>query len=393
MSLGSLFACLGLRRHGDASRDGTWTLDRHRSGRYSLADLGMSASPPGLAVWVNFCMKPSRWILPVLLTTPAIAPLLSAIADHSRSLSNHEQLLATLPSTTQEITWVPVTRSVTVEELSSQLAIDESRLARLNRVNEDHRFVRGDWVALPSAEIASLNQVATVDANARRSTPPQRISSLPVTSAGVVRFGDTLAEIARRYGMTLAELLRLNPGIETARLVVGSQVRLAQSSPLPPPSLLAVKPSVSGGASWPDQPQFGPPERFETPQSGSFIWPAEGVFTSGYGWRWGRMHRGIDVANAVGTPIKAVQDGQVSYAGWNDGGYGYLVKITHPDGTVTLYAHNSRILVRDGEFVRQGQTISLMGSTGRSTGPHLHFEVRPPGRSAVNPLQFLPPRA
>jgi hypothetical protein len=304
-------------------------------------------------------------------------------------------LLAALPIASQDLTWVPVTRSVTVEELSSQLSIDESRLARLNKVDEDHRFDKGEWLALPSRDLDSLTQIASLDpADRRTSPPPQQVRHLPLTSSGVVRLGDTIAEIARRYGMTIADLLRLNPGLETAKLVVGSQVRLAQAGALPSlPPVLGLNPVGSGGASWPEQPRIDSPRPFDTPATSTYIWPAEGVFTSGYGWRWGRMHKGIDVANNVGTPIKAVQDGQVSFAGWDDGGYGYLVRITHADGTITVYGHNSRVLVQTGEIVRQGQTISLMGSTGRSTGPHLHFEVRPAGRSAVNPLQFLPPRA
>jgi len=196
--------------------------------------------------------------------------------------------------------------------------------------------------------------------------------------------------------MTLAELLRLNPGLETARLVVGSQVRLAQSSPaIRQRMLLGMNPVGSGGVSWPELPSFGPQQHpFNgSSTSGSFIWPAQGTFTSGYGWRWGRMHKGIDVANNVGTPVVAAQDGQVSFAGWDDGGYGYLVKITHADGTITVYGHNSLILVSQGQMVKQGQPISQMGSTGRSTGPHLHFEIRPAGQGAMNPLNFLPPRA
>lgn len=385
-----------MRLSGDARCDGTRCLAAARSGRYSLRGPGMSASLPGFAVWVTFCMKPSRWILPLLLTTPAIAPLLSAIADNSRSVpSSPSVLLATLPPLPQELTWVAATESVTIEELATQLSVDETRLARLNQVDEDHRFDKGEWVALPTRNVAALSQIASIDPSSARSLPPQQVRRLPLSSAGVIRLGDTLAEIARRYGMSIAELLRLNPGLETARLVVGSQVRLAQSAPIPAlQPILGLNPVGSGGASWPELPQFEQPgQNFETPGSTAFIWPADGVFTSGYGWRWGRMHKGIDVANSVGTPIRAVQDGQVSFAGWDDGGYGYLVKITHADGTVTVYAHNSRILVQAGEIVRQGQNISLMGSTGRSTGPHLHFEVRPPGRGAVNPMQFLPPRA
>ncbi|MEO0967465.1 MAG: peptidoglycan DD-metalloendopeptidase family protein [Cyanobacteria bacterium J06639_18] len=125
------------------------------------------------------------------------------------------------------------------------------------------------------------------------------------------------------------------------------------------------------------------------PKSKGFIWPAKGVLTSGYGPRWGRMHRGIDIAAPTGTPIHAAAAGVVKKAGWNRGGYGYLVDISHPDGTITRYAHNSRLLVKKGQQVQQGQKISLMGSTGFSTGPHLHFEIRPNGRAA-NPMAFLP---
>ena len=121
-----------------------------------------------------------------------------------------------------------------------------------------------------------------------------------------------------------------------------------------------------------------------------YIWPAQGVFTSGYGWRWGRMHRGIDVAGPVGTPIVAAAPGTVTYSRWNSGGYGNLVEITHPDGSLTLYAHNNRNLVSEGQDVAQGQQIAEMGSTGFSTGPHLHFEIHRPGQGATDPMAFLP---
>ncbi|WP_338422905.1 peptidoglycan DD-metalloendopeptidase family protein [Anabaena sphaerica] len=127
--------------------------------------------------------------------------------------------------------------------------------------------------------------------------------------------------------------------------------------------------------------------------STAYIWPAKGTLTSGYGWRWGRMHRGIDIANGVGTPIYAAAPGRVERAGWNNGGYGILVEIRHHDGSMTRYAHNSRVLVQVGQEVEQGQTIAAMGSTGFSTGPHTHFEVHPAGKGAVNPIAFLPSQA
>lgn len=137
-----------------------------------------------------------------------------------------------------------------------------------------------------------------------------------------------------------------------------------------------------------DQPTKFPPATAKT-----YIWPAKGVLTSGYGWRWGRMHRGIDIANSTGTPIYASAAGVVQRAGWNRGGYGKLVEIRHPDGSMTRYAHNSRILVQVGQRVEQGQTIAAMGSTGFSTGPHSHFELHKAGKGAINPIALLPSKA
>ena len=118
------------------------------------------------------------------------------------------------------------------------------------------------------------------------------------------------------------------------------------------------------------------------------------AFTSGYGVRSdpfkGRaaMHAGIDLAGPVGTPIYATADGTVSESGYNSGGYGNLVKLDHGRGIETRYGHMSAILVRAGQRVTRGQVIGRMGSTGRSTGSHLHYEVRIDSR-AVNPIPFM----
>ncbi|MEH2069615.1 MAG: peptidoglycan DD-metalloendopeptidase family protein [Nostoc sp.] len=124
----------------------------------------------------------------------------------------------------------------------------------------------------------------------------------------------------------------------------------------------------------------------------AYIWPTKGTLTSGFGMRWGRPHKGIDIANSTGTPVTASAQGTVEKAGWNSGGYGNVVDIRHPDGSLTRYAHNSKILVQPGQQVNQGETIALMGSTGHSTGPHSHFEIHPSGKGAVNPIAFLPAR-
>jgi murein DD-endopeptidase MepM/ murein hydrolase activator NlpD len=102
------------------------------------------------------------------------------------------------------------------------------------------------------------------------------------------------------------------------------------------------------------------------------------------------MHQGIDIAAPIGTPIVAAGSGVVQTSEWNSGGYGNLVEILHPNGSITRYAHNHRNLVRVGQKVEAGELIAEMGSTGFSTGPHLHFEIHLPEEGAVNPLALLP---
>jgi murein DD-endopeptidase MepM/ murein hydrolase activator NlpD len=118
-----------------------------------------------------------------------------------------------------------------------------------------------------------------------------------------------------------------------------------------------------------------------------FLWPVHGAVVSGYGWRGGRMHEGVDITVSSGTPVVAAASGTVIYAGWL-GGYGNLVVVDHGNGLSTAYAHNSGFAVGVGASVGQGQTIAYSGSTGNSSGPHVHFEVRVNG-SAVDPLGYL----
>ena len=344
------------------------------------------------------CMKPWLTILRLSLCLPAALPLAVAalVPDRQQSAPVLEPQLAALPAPSTERIWVKVRSGISNEDLANRLAIQEERLAALNDVNEDHRYTSGDWLVIPSQSVRSAKQLATLDTTDLRRSPPLERPPALQEPAPVVSFGDTVVKIAQRYGLSLSELLRLNPGLETAQLVVGSPIRLAQSSPLRPQMVLGLKPVGSGGLSWPELPSFGEQDRQPLNQSISnagWIWPTRGMFTSGYGWRWGRMHKGIDVANNVGTPVVAAKAGRVVFAGWHDGGYGYLVTIAHPDGSRSLYGHNSNLLVREGQEVDQGQSISQMGSTGRSTGPHLHFEIHPAGSGAMNPLEFLPPRA
>ncbi len=120
------------------------------------------------------------------------------------------------------------------------------------------------------------------------------------------------------------------------------------------------------------------------------IWPTTGVVTSPYGLRWGGsdFHPGIDIANDMGTPVLATADGIVEYAGWNSGGYGNMVDINHGNGMMTRYGHGSQVVVSVGQHVVRGQVIMLMGSTGFSTGPHVHYEIHVNGQR-VNPISYL----
>jgi murein DD-endopeptidase MepM/ murein hydrolase activator NlpD len=122
-----------------------------------------------------------------------------------------------------------------------------------------------------------------------------------------------------------------------------------------------------------------------------FVMPVKGVFTSNFGYRWGVLHAGIDLANAIGTPIHAVSDGVVIAAG-PTAGYGMWVKLRHADGTVTLYGHVNTTMVSVGERVMAGDQIATVGNRGNSTGPHLHFEVLLGGSQRVDPVPWLAKR-
>ena len=124
-----------------------------------------------------------------------------------------------------------------------------------------------------------------------------------------------------------------------------------------------------------------------------WVMPFRGyTLTSGYGWRWGRMHPAQDLAAPTGTPVLALSSGTVIFSGWSNEGYGYMVRIRYWDGTVSWYAHNSRLLVSVGEKVSPGQKVSYSGNTGNSTGPHLHLEIHPKGGAAVAPRSWLAAR-
>jgi murein DD-endopeptidase MepM/ murein hydrolase activator NlpD len=131
----------------------------------------------------------------------------------------------------------------------------------------------------------------------------------------------------------------------------------------------------------------GPPAGPVRQGSGQFIWPINGTFTSPFGYRWGRLHAGIDIAAPEGTPIRAADDGTVILAGWT-GGYGNYTCISHGGAISTCYGHQSRLGTSAGANVSKGQVIGYVGNTGHSFGAHLHFEVRING-NPVDPMGYL----
>jgi murein DD-endopeptidase MepM/ murein hydrolase activator NlpD len=136
------------------------------------------------------------------------------------------------------------------------------------------------------------------------------------------------------------------------------------------------------------QPALGSavPEQY----SGALRWPLDaGIVSSEFGARWGKTHKGLDIAADVGEPVYAIADGEVIYAGDGLRGYGNVVILRHDRKTSSLYAHNSELKVKQGDWVTQGTQIALLGSTGHSTGPHVHFEIRD-NDTAVNPRDVLP---
>nr|WP_239559057.1 LysM peptidoglycan-binding domain-containing protein [Sporohalobacter salinus] len=187
-----------------------------------------------------------------------------------------------------------------------------------------------------------------------------------------VKSGDTLSELANRYNSDISEIKELN-NLNAPRIKVGQTLKI-------PRKARGVK--VSGSTSSYHRPRF--------------IWPAKGRISSKFGYRIHpitserHFHGGIDIAIPRGTTVKAAASGKVVTSSWVKG-FGYTVIIRHKKRVKTLYAHNSRLLVRSGQYVRQGQAISRSGSTGRSTGPHLDFRILIDG-DPIDPLDKLPHR-
>jgi murein DD-endopeptidase MepM/ murein hydrolase activator NlpD len=239
-------------------------------------------------------------------------------------------------------------------EYAKELAAQDERIAESVGRAKGRMKVAQARTTVTRRQVAAVTRSVAVRTEQTRAARNQLISQETTLSEAKGAKQETLAEVEEQRQAYLHEV----EALAQVSAQLASRIQSSQSSSSPVPR--------AGGA---------------------LMWPVSGPVTSPFGWRWGRMHEGIDIAVPTGTPVHAAQSGRVIFAGWM-GGYGNLVVIDHGGGLATAYGHNSSIAAGNGQSVAQGQVIAYAGSTGNSTGPHLHFEVRVNG-AAVDPLGYL----
>jgi murein DD-endopeptidase MepM/ murein hydrolase activator NlpD len=249
-----------------------------------------------------------------------------------------------------------------LDYLSSIAAQDRAIVKHVTGAR-DHMRVLRERTGKTKARVAAVTRVVKIRTEQTRAVKIQLVARQQGLSAARSARRASLADVredARHYASEAAAL-------QAQSANVAAQIRSAQAT-------------VSSS------PTYSQASTDSSPSASGFIWPVGGPVVSPFGWRWGRMHEGVDIAAGYGSPIAAAASGSVIYAGWM-GGYGNLIIIDHGGGIATAYAHQSSFAVGGGP-VSQGQTIGYVGCTGHCFGPHLHFEVRVNG-SAVDPLGYL----
>jgi len=265
----------------------------------------------------------------------------------------------------------PSTLDVVLGASSIQDALDKLEYAKLigqqderiaREVAESKREVRiaRAHTAQIRTTVRQASQAIAVRASQTREVRNELVGARDDLSASKQEKLQDLSKLSAEERADVEEI----DALQSASNELGAKIRAAQAQAAPQGSVTSGARSASG-----------------------LIWPASGPVTSPFGWRWGRMHEGIDIGAPYGAPIHAAASGTVLYCGWMSG-YGNLVAIDHGGGLSTAYGHQSTIAVACGQQVLQGQTIGYVGSTGHSIGPHLHFEVRVNG-NPVDPLGYL----
>jgi murein DD-endopeptidase MepM/ murein hydrolase activator NlpD len=227
-------------------------------------------------------------------------------------------------------------------------------------------------------------------------SPEPHVEPDLVGATHVVQKGETVYRIARTYGIDPAELMEANGIADPRQLSTGMDLFVPGAPrPLDVPPLAGAPAPPGGGPAGPSHGSAAAPVEDAAPAprwNGKMRWPLRGLLYRGFGVRQGQRHDGIDISAPEGTQVLAAAEGEVVFTGRQQG-YGVLVIVRHEGSLVTLYAHNSAVLVKEGERVAAGTPIARVGQSGRTTGPHLHFEVREQLREGYrprNPLAYLP---
>lgn len=206
-----------------------------------------------------------------------------------------------------------------------------------------------------------------------------------------VEKGQTLYSIARAYGVSVRELQRVNGVWDPSELEAGHHLWIPNARRVVsvPPTALDTPARPEPSVSKKEKKKKKVRKKRTATGRRKLMWPVKGgILTSHFGTRRGSNHHGIDIGARRGTPVRAAEKGTVKFSGWGPTGYGLMIIIKHPGNLTTVYAHNSRNLVKEGHEVKRGQMIARVGKTGRASGPHLHFEVRNDAH-AKNPLLYL----
>lgn len=264
---------------------------------------------------------------------------------------------------TQTVHTLSIRQPVKVQEIVPEIAPAAPPEPVSQPAIRSHKVAAGETLS-GIAEQYGLDAATVAGANPELGEfihPGDELVILPQKGAlHTVAEGETVWQLSRAYAVNAAKILLAN-GKKDDVLFIGDKL------------------FIPGGR---------PPAAASRATADRFAWPASGELSSPFGYRWGRLHAGIDIADDPGVAVKAAKSGRVTFAGWRSG-YGYTVILEHEHDYTTLYAHLSDYWVSPGDYVRTGQAIACMGATGDVTGPHLHFEVRK-GNRPLNPLEFLP---
>jgi murein DD-endopeptidase MepM/ murein hydrolase activator NlpD len=268
-----------------------------------------------------------------------------------------------------------VVRGDTIESVAKRYQISKSVLIESNRLSAK-QLKAGQRLTIPGkvAAVEESPEEARSKAQALLEESKQRLAAKVQESAPLAE------EISQEEAVATSERQE-KPGIGPDALLKEAQQRLEKRQA----SILGAENQLFSAKDL----QLASAKEETALRSGQrFIKPVPGVLFSPFGTRGGRLHAGVDIAGPIGTPVVAAKDGIVVTAGIRLSGYGQMVDIQHPDNTLTRYAHASRVFVRVGQRVRQGEAIMARGCSGHCTGPHVHFEVRI-GGTPVNPMRFI----